>query len=203
MRSRGRANPPTRCSSSSRVRSKRPVIPDRVKELTAPAVVNVEEVLQGIPLRSTIRAIEHTIGFRVPAPVFLTMVSDNILMAQGLFRLLLGQSPYRLRHAMRVAASRRREPTWSAARGHSARTRCWPGPRAAQLLALAGIRVRGAADVREGRLRRRCASRHLPDSRGRSSPGIAGSGPDSGLARRHVRRGRHPGGHARRGGGRS
>ena len=67
------------------------------KELSAPAVANVEEVLQGIPLRNTIRAIEHTIGFRVPAPVFLTMVSDNILMAQGLFRLLLGESPYRLR----------------------------------------------------------------------------------------------------------
>src|SRR4029450_6768571 len=62
------------------------------KEVTAPAVANVEEVLQGIPLNYTIRAIEHTIGFRVPAPVFLTMVSDNILMAQGLFRLLLGQS---------------------------------------------------------------------------------------------------------------
>jgi AAA family ATP:ADP antiporter len=70
------------------------------KELTAPAVVNVEEVLQGIPLKSTIRAIEHSIGFRVPTPVFVTMVSDNILMAQSLFRLLLGQSPYRLRTAM-------------------------------------------------------------------------------------------------------
>jgi len=66
------------------------------KELSAPAVANVEEVLQGIPLKNTIRAIEHTIGFRVPAAVFLTMVSDNILMAQGLFRLLLGESSYRL-----------------------------------------------------------------------------------------------------------
>jgi CRP-like cAMP-binding protein len=69
------------------------------KELTAPAVVNVDEVLQGVPLRNTIRAIEHSTGFRVPAPVFLTMVSDNILMAQSLFRLLLGQAPFGLRHA--------------------------------------------------------------------------------------------------------
>jgi CRP-like cAMP-binding protein len=75
------------------------------KELTAPAVVNVEEVLQGIPLKNTTRAIEHSVGFRVPASVFLTMVSDNILMAQSLFGLLLGQSPYRLRHAV---ASRHR-----------------------------------------------------------------------------------------------
>ncbi|HVQ13942.1 MAG TPA: HEAT repeat domain-containing protein, partial [Vicinamibacterales bacterium] len=73
------------------------------KELAAPAVANVEEVLQGIPLNYTIRAVEHTIGFRVPAPVFLTMVSDNILMAQGLFRLLLGQSSDRL-HKGVVAA---------------------------------------------------------------------------------------------------
>jgi AAA family ATP:ADP antiporter len=70
------------------------------KELTAPAVVNVEEVLQGIPLRSTIRAIEHTVGFRVPAAEFLTMVSDNILMAQSLFRLLLHSSSDEARWAM-------------------------------------------------------------------------------------------------------
>jgi len=68
-------------------------------------VTNVEEVLQGIPLKSTIRAIEHTIGFCVPASVFLTMVSDNVLMAQGLFRLLLGGSSAQLRQG--VIAARR------------------------------------------------------------------------------------------------
>jgi CRP-like cAMP-binding protein len=67
------------------------------RELTAPAVVNVEEVLQGLPLQSSVRAIEHTVGFRVPAPVFLMMVSDNVLMAQGLFRLLLSEPVQRLR----------------------------------------------------------------------------------------------------------
>jgi AAA family ATP:ADP antiporter len=66
------------------------------KELSAPAVTSVEEVLQGVPLRNTITAVEHTIGFRVPASVFLTLVSDNILMAQGLFRLLLGGLPYQV-----------------------------------------------------------------------------------------------------------
>jgi ATP:ADP antiporter, AAA family len=70
------------------------------KELTAPAVLNVEGVLQGLPLRSTIRAVEPTIGFRVPAAVFLTMVSDNILMAQGLFRMLLHSSSEQARRAM-------------------------------------------------------------------------------------------------------
>jgi CRP-like cAMP-binding protein len=70
------------------------------KELAAPAAVNLEEVLQGIPLRHTIRAIEHTIGFRVPAAAFLTMVTDNILMAQGLFRLLLHSSSDEAKRAM-------------------------------------------------------------------------------------------------------
>ena len=100
------------------------------KELTAPAVANIEEVLQGIPLRSTIRAIEHCIGFRVPAPVFLTMVSDNILMAQSLFRLLLGRSPHRLQQTVAsprtdLASARlfRRDPLLA-------------GATAAQLLAL-------------------------------------------------------------------
>jgi AAA family ATP:ADP antiporter len=70
------------------------------KELTAPAAVNLEEVLQGIPIRHTIRAIEHTIGFRVPAGAFLTMVTDNILMAQSLFRLLVHSSSDEARRAM-------------------------------------------------------------------------------------------------------
>jgi AAA family ATP:ADP antiporter len=86
------------------------------RELTAPAVVNVEEVLQGVPLSSTIRAIEHTIGFRVPAAVFLTMVSDNILMAQSLFRLLLGQSPYRLRRAISASDSATKSGSLKSAR---------------------------------------------------------------------------------------
>jgi ATP:ADP antiporter, AAA family len=107
------------------------------KELTAPAVVNVEEVLQGIPLKSTIRAIEHSVGFRVPTPVFLTMLSNNILMAQSLFRLLLGQSPYRLRTAMafpdRVSATRAGS---SGSERLFRQDRLLAGATAAQLLAL-------------------------------------------------------------------
>ena len=105
------------------------------KELTAPAVVNVEEVLQGIPLRSTIRAIEHSIGFRVPAPVFLTMVSDNIPMAQSLFRLLLGQSPSRLRHAASSAYGASRADLVGSARPFR-QDPLLAGATAAQLLAL-------------------------------------------------------------------
>jgi CRP-like cAMP-binding protein len=61
--------------------------------ITAPAVVNLEEVLQGLPARQTLRAASPASGFRVSAGAFLTMVSDNVLMAQALFRLLLGSLP--------------------------------------------------------------------------------------------------------------
>ena len=100
------------------------------KELTAPAVAHVEEVLQGVPLKHTMRAIEHSVGFRVPAPVFLTMVSDNILMAQGLFGLLLGEWSSRLRHGA-IAARR------DASGAHSfRRDPLLAGATAAHLLAL-------------------------------------------------------------------
>jgi ATP/ADP translocase/HEAT repeat protein/CRP-like cAMP-binding protein len=62
------------------------------REITAPAVINLADVLQGRPLSATVRAIEPTIGFCVPATTFMTMVSDNVLMAQSLFKLLLGES---------------------------------------------------------------------------------------------------------------
>jgi len=60
------------------------------REIAAPGVVNAEDVLRGTPLGATVRAIEPIVGFRLPASAFLTMVSDNPLMAQSLFRLLLG-----------------------------------------------------------------------------------------------------------------
>ena len=58
-------------------------------EIVAPAVIGFEDVLQGTSLRSTVRAIESTVCFRIAADDFLTMVSDNILLAQSLFGLLL------------------------------------------------------------------------------------------------------------------
>ena len=161
------------------------------KELSAPAVANVEEVLQGIPLRNTIRAIEHTIGFRVPAPVFLTMVSDNVLMAQGLFRLLLGESPYRLREGAIGSTTRWWErqpfvpPRPAAVSGHG---------RAVARLACLGIRH--AAHGRRRRVRHRLPSCRVPDSRRRRAPGIARPAPDSPAEGDDVRCCGHARGHA-------
>jgi CRP-like cAMP-binding protein len=62
------------------------------RAVAAPAVVNFEEVLQGTQLRSTVRSMNRTIGFRIASTSFLTMVSDNVLMAQRLFQLLLTEA---------------------------------------------------------------------------------------------------------------
>jgi ATP:ADP antiporter, AAA family len=58
-------------------------------EIVPPAVIGFEDVLQGTTLRRTVLAIEGTVCFRIAADDFMTMVSDNVLLAQSLFALLL------------------------------------------------------------------------------------------------------------------
>jgi ATP:ADP antiporter, AAA family len=58
-------------------------------EIVSPAVIGFEDVLQGTALRSTVRALEPTVCLRIAADDFMTMVSDNVLLAQSLFGLLL------------------------------------------------------------------------------------------------------------------
>jgi AAA family ATP:ADP antiporter len=65
-------------------------------EITPPAVIGFEDVLQGTALRSTVRAIETTVCFRIAADDFMTMVSDNVLLAQSLFGLLLANDRPRI-----------------------------------------------------------------------------------------------------------
>jgi CRP-like cAMP-binding protein len=65
-------------------------------EVLPPAVIGFEDVLQGTALRSTVRAIESTVCFRIAADDFMTMVSDNVLLAQSLFALLLANDRPRL-----------------------------------------------------------------------------------------------------------
>ena len=161
------------------------------KELSAPAVVNVEEVLQGIPLRNTIRAIEHTIGFRVPAPVFLTMVSDNVLMAQGLFRLLLGESPYRLREG----AIATRLDGGSGSHSLPPRSRCCQRRRL-RSCSLCVPRHPTCRSRPEASCSTSIPSCGVPDSRRRSAPGIARPAPDSPAEGDDVRCCGHARGHA-------
>jgi hypothetical protein len=58
-------------------------------DIPAPAVLGLHQVLEGAPAPSGIRAAEALICFRIAAADFLTMLSDNVLLAQGLFRMLL------------------------------------------------------------------------------------------------------------------
>ena len=58
-------------------------------DLAAPAALAFEEMLEGSPLRHTICAIDRAICLTLTRDQFLTMLSDNIVLAQGLFRMLL------------------------------------------------------------------------------------------------------------------
>jgi ATP:ADP antiporter, AAA family len=70
--------------------------PSPETEVVPPAVIGFEDVLQGTALRSTVCAIEPTVCFRIAADDFMTMVSDNVLLAQSLFTLLLANDRPRL-----------------------------------------------------------------------------------------------------------
>ena len=57
--------------------------------LQAPGVLGLEEVLQGAPTTRPTWANEASVCLRIAAADFMAMVSDDVLLAQGLFRLLL------------------------------------------------------------------------------------------------------------------
>ena len=63
---------------------------DAHRDLPAPGVIGLEEVLQGIPTLHPPLAREPSVAFRIRADDFMAMVADDIRLAQGLFRLLLG-----------------------------------------------------------------------------------------------------------------
>ena len=77
---------------------------DAPHELEAPAVLAFENMLEGSPLRLTIRAVDRTVCLALRGDEFLTMLSDNIVMAQGLFRMLL-ETP-KTRHWRTVYAAK-------------------------------------------------------------------------------------------------
>jgi ATP/ADP translocase/CRP-like cAMP-binding protein/HEAT repeat protein len=63
-------------------------------EIEAPAVLGLEDVLQGAPSTVTIRAVEPVVCFRIDAGEFMTMVSGNALLAQSLFQMLLARATW-------------------------------------------------------------------------------------------------------------
>jgi HEAT repeat protein/CRP-like cAMP-binding protein len=59
------------------------------EELGAPAPLAFEEELEGSPMRSTIRAVDMAICLSLSTEEFLSLLSENVEMAQGIFRLLI------------------------------------------------------------------------------------------------------------------
>jgi CRP-like cAMP-binding protein len=54
----------------------------------APAPLAFEEVLEGRPIRTTVRALEATICLSITADRFLSLLAENVQLAQGIFRWL-------------------------------------------------------------------------------------------------------------------
>jgi CRP-like cAMP-binding protein len=58
-------------------------------EITAPDVVGFEAVIEGSPATKTIKAVDTTIALSLSTDEFLSLLSENVEIAQGIFRLML------------------------------------------------------------------------------------------------------------------
>ena len=62
---------------------------DETKEVAAPNVVGFESVIEGSPAEQTIKAVETTIALSLTTDEFLSLLSENVEIAQGIFRLMV------------------------------------------------------------------------------------------------------------------
>jgi CRP-like cAMP-binding protein len=62
------------------------------RRLDAPAALGFDEVLEGRPLRHGIQAIGPVVCVTIARDELLTMLSDNVMLARGLFRSLIGDA---------------------------------------------------------------------------------------------------------------
>ena len=65
---------------------------EKHRDVRAPDVIGLEEVLQGAPTLHAALAHEPCVCFRIRADDFMAMVADDVHLAKGLFRLLLGSA---------------------------------------------------------------------------------------------------------------
>jgi ATP/ADP translocase/HEAT repeat protein/CRP-like cAMP-binding protein len=81
------------------------------RRLAAPTVLAVAEVVQGLPMDASGRTTEDSIGVRIEAGPFLSLLGDNIELAQGLFQTLFeAQGSERLGRVIRARAAPRLAP---------------------------------------------------------------------------------------------
>jgi ATP:ADP antiporter, AAA family len=59
------------------------------KEVTAPGVVGFEAIIEGSPAQKTMKAVELTIALALTSEEFLSLLSENVEIAQGIFRLMV------------------------------------------------------------------------------------------------------------------
>jgi hypothetical protein len=59
------------------------------KEVVAPGVVGFEAVIEGSPAQKTMKAAEMTTALALTSEEFLSLLSENVEIAQGIFRLLV------------------------------------------------------------------------------------------------------------------
>jgi ATP:ADP antiporter, AAA family len=60
-----------------------------MRDVDAPEVLGFEAVLEGSPMDATIRAVDTAISLSLTSEEFLSLLSENVEIAQGIFRLLL------------------------------------------------------------------------------------------------------------------
>jgi ATP/ADP translocase/CRP-like cAMP-binding protein/HEAT repeat protein len=58
-------------------------------EVAAPAALGFEELLEGSPMASTVTAAERSITLSLTADEFLALLSENVELAEGIFRMLI------------------------------------------------------------------------------------------------------------------
>lgn len=61
--------------------------------LTPPAPLAFEEILEGRPMRSSIKAVKPSIALAIPTESFLSLLAENVELAQGIFRWLVDTRP--------------------------------------------------------------------------------------------------------------
>ena len=63
--------------------------PDGKEDVRAPAAFGVEELLEGAPMRSSVVAAEPAITLSLSADHFLALLSENVELAEGIFRMMI------------------------------------------------------------------------------------------------------------------
>jgi AAA family ATP:ADP antiporter len=59
------------------------------REIAAPDVVGFEAVIEGSPAQKTIKAVDTTVSLSLTTDEFLSLLSENVEIAQGIFRLMI------------------------------------------------------------------------------------------------------------------